>query len=600
MNVVFIFLLFVIIGVAILILIDRSGRYDAPTSIKGLNGEEKKKAKALSKFVPSAVWGQPVPYPNPDQNVCYTYTFIGGTYEPAAPSYNKLNQDERSYYVAKVNNPSSCLDVDQLYAQQITIECENPQGISAGSGCFVTVPTYDFNAGTVIYPGVTGSSNGTVSQGTIQGKPYGNLGSNLYGQCLPSTASQGSVYCSGDIGLVIPYFTPQVQYDVQSNQCLNGIYDVNYTPGTTGSTGSTGSFSLSSSYYNVDMQPCDLSVPGQIFRVTRYSLDSQGNLNEDDNGNLASIVHRYTGYYLAPKLEPVVIQEPNRVINTYDFTKPIYNYVPGGAYDKYQTDIIAGGGIGLPYYVYGDLILINPQFDTYRNGIYWLLQNRTFNLNFGGTTSDINLYIGEGIYVNQTNYTAEYPNGQSNPSYYAIRSAATWAETNPPINLLAGGPLSNCAFGIPTPAPGQVTTGSIAIDSDMAPQQIVYVPDIRLLPTNNQDPESMWNYLINNLSINLKADGTPFLTPYRTSSKTDVYYGCTEDSNYAGANYFTYLIGNISNLDYPLPDAQFINYSSYVSQIQIPVDSLELGPDVPPLVQVNPNYASKSNPFVTQ
>jgi hypothetical protein len=580
MNIVFIFLIIIIVVIIVLIVLHKSKIFkspDAPTQ-KKTSGSYSQSQK-INQYAPQPTWGQPEANPaGSGSGLCTIYTFIGGQYTPAAPAYSILNSG-RGFYVDKNlnNEPLVCLDSDQLFAYSYKHTCQNPEGSSAGAGCILTVDTF------VPGIGVTGPGN-FVPVNTVEGNYQDGLSSKLYGPCVPANIGNNydnSLYCQGNIGLIIPNFKPQPNYNSTGptgNMCMNGLY------GNTGGVSSIGNIG----FFNLNTVSCDLSDPGQIFRMTRYIVDSDGTLTQDDNGNVASIVHRYTGYYLAPNLivDTATVKDSAGNIDAtyyYDFTSVIYNY---GSW----TDNSGNTG-----FVSSDLILIPPSADLSRKGVYWLLQNQTFSAQFDSTATDIDAYRDVGILINQTNYTARFPNGPAEPSYYAQQTFNNY--TGPsgdlPSSLFASGPQSSCYFGTASINPKIVPN----IPSNIAPQQIVYVPDLRLLPSIvNADPSRMWSYLVNNLSINVKNDGTPFLTPYRTNINVDVGYRCFDDPVDSN-NKFTVLTGVVNSTTNPPSDTQFINYNLYTSQIQMGVTSGFIAGSTGTSTG-NSNYASNSNPFI--
>ena len=590
MNVVFIFLVIIIVVIIILIVLHKSKIFkspDAPTQ-KQTKGSYSQ-SKTINQYAPQPTWGQPEANPpGSGSGLCTIYTFLGGQYTPAAPSYSILNTG-RGYYVDKNLNeaPLVCLDSDQLFAYTYQHTCTNPEGSAAGAGCILTVDTF------VPGIGVTGPGS-FVPVNTIEGNYQDGLSSKLYGPCVPSNIGnnyQNSLYCMGNIGLVIPNFKPQPNYNSTGdtgNMCLNGLY------GNTGSTTPIGNIG----YYNLNTVSCDLSDPGQIFRMTRYTVNSDGSVTQDDNGNVASIVHRYTGYYLAPNLTIDTVQsiDTNNNLQTkyyYDFTNIVYNYgnVTNIGPAGYWTDNTGNTGV-----VSSELILIPPSADLSRNGVYWLLQNQTFSAQYDSTATDVATYRNQGVMINQTNYTARFPNGPAEPSYYAEQTMLKPGIPNPPVGgLLSGGGQTGCLF---TSTPN--TTGSYLvpnIPSNIAPQQLVYVPDLRLLPsTVNGDPSRLWSYLVNNMSINVRNDGIPFLTPYRTTNYIDIGYSCSQDPN-DPSNYFTVFTGIVNSVQNPPSDTQFINYNLYTSQIQMGVTSGFIAGNTGTTTTGNVAYASNSNPF---
>jgi hypothetical protein len=207
MNTILIFFIIFIAFIAAAVLIQKSNKFAAnnEVQVKQYTNSNLTSNKPAYQYTPTPTWGPP------DSNTaCNTYTFIGGQYVPAAPSYQKLNVDGyRGVYVSKFS-PSICLDIDQLYAQDATIECVNPSGTNAGAGCILSVPTYV--GGNLKYPG------DYVPENTKQGSGGEPGSSPFFAQCIPSNAvqdSNGGYYCTGNIGLVIPNFIKQTSFESQ-------------------------------------------------------------------------------------------------------------------------------------------------------------------------------------------------------------------------------------------------------------------------------------------------------------------------------------------------------------------------------------------------
>lgn len=577
MNILVIFLICLALLIGIAILVYKSGLFDKPEPVKGIQTQSSnQQSQTMNQYAPQPVWGAPT-----DIGACNVYTFIGGQYIPAKPSYQTINNGDRGYYVNKWPNsiPQTCIDPDQLFVQAFTHECTDNANNSAGAGCILTIHTHDPNTNTIKKPGET------VLPGVVEGTTEAPV----YGQCTPTNLAnnqENSLYCIGSIGLIIPNFTPQPQYESGDNMCLNGLY------GQTGGNlaGSQGTIG----YYNLDTVQCDLSEPGQIFRTIRYSLQDNGTVKQDDKGNIAAIIHRYTGYYLAPQLNiNTFLDENNNVQYTYDFLNPIYEYNP------WTDNTGATGTVSIP------LALIPPSYDKTRNGVYWLLKNETLNAQYYDTNiSSTSNYQQVGIMPNQSSFASNFPNAPSGVSYFTYLA---WSQdtatgtTGPPPDLYASGEQGNCWFGTQTPGPSDNGARPVSnLLSGIAPQQIAYIPDLRLLPTlsPSSDPSRIWSYLINTYSINVRNDNTAFLTPYRKNSYVDVWFGCAQDTKLT-TNFFTELLGAVKafNPPYKNADTQFIDYSLYGSEIIKPVGNGYIpGVDKTLTFPGNINVADQLNP----
>lgn len=589
MNVVFVFLILLIALIIIAILIHESKILTPPdplTTNKNISIEKQQANLAANVYLPYPTWGQPQPFPgNTGTGQCLIYTFIPGAATPAAPSYAQLNSSVRNYTI-EPNTDFVCIDSDQLFASTVSHKCANPEGTSAGAGCILTVDTYDPNSSTMLRAGEFAPA-GTIEGDNTIGIP-GNYSSLLYTPCNPANISgnrQNSLYCIGDIGVIIPQFTPQANYQSSSNDCLAGLWN----QGITGI-----------GIYTTGMSNCDLADSTQIFRMIRYSVDNSGNLTQDDRGRLAAIVHRYTGFYLAPDVNYIPPTQQNSNYQ-YIFSQPNINYNP--VTDNY----------GNTFTTSINLVLINPAYDDSRNGVYWLLQDQIYNPAINPTSVDFNAYAGvgptgNGVYYMQENYAATFnpknTTNANNPpnitSHFFKQTVEYCNSTNGggtgcggwtgPDEIPNGSSVAACLFNL---LPGN----SVAVQNvpiGIAPQQIVYIPDLRLIPPI-PDPTGnsvTWTYLINNYSINITNNNTPILTPYRQTSSVDLRYGCMQDSA-DNNNRFTTLQNYNTGIQYafqqPYRDSQFINYNLFIQQIQTGVSVNN--------VSNNINYSGKSNPF---
>ena len=418
MNIVIVFLLIVILLLVILFLLDKSGKFAQPeqlnskTSAQSQSYQQRQANVPGNTFLPTPVWSQPQPYNINTTGQCLAYTFLGNQYLPAEPSYSVLNGSggrgiiNTSSYLGITGPAQGCIDTDQLFAATIQHECINQNGTSAGAGCILTVATtVDTGSGTLtLLPGER------APLGTIEGNPQltGAGSEVLYSPCFPSNLSgtppgSAGVYCAGSLGLLIPNFIQQVSSDptgVTGNNCMYAsTTDPDFTK---------------EGYYETYVKPCDLTDQSQMFRMVRYSLDSSYNLTLDNTGNLAAIIHRATGFYVAPSVyfqekPSISLNEKAPLIGSNPSGAEVvivdeYNFEELNIVDQQVTDI---NGETYPDFV--DVILINPAYDTTRNGVYWLLQNQTINPQINPNLTNIKNFFGQGVYPTQSDFTKFYP-----------------------------------------------------------------------------------------------------------------------------------------------------------------------------------------------
>ena len=215
-------------------------------------------AVPVNKYTAPLGWGKPTPGPNPNKNFCQLYEFptvladINGveTAVPGNPTFNSTILDN----LQGERVIPSCLDSDQIIAQQQQHTCIAPIGVVEGqiTRCFL------------IEGGTTGL-NGTESY-------YTNVGCPAITQC----AGQLSVI---SINFQAPS-APQIF-------CLQAPI------GTSGGT--------------VTMQECNPSINQQLFRVTRINPGQTPNSLSPGQGQiglLAQILDRDTGLCVVPGNDP--------------------------------------------------------------------------------------------------------------------------------------------------------------------------------------------------------------------------------------------------------------------------------------------------------
>lgn len=205
-----------------------------------------------SPFSSVTVWGKPTPGPDPAKNSCQLYQFptaladIGGisTAIPGTPTLNPTVLNRLSGHPV---NPS-CLDSDQIIAQEVQHTCTAPQGVVNGSitRCFL------INGGTT---GLGGSETYFTTAGCAN---------------IPA--------CAGQLSLISVNFQAP---GVTGIHCLQsqGIGQ------------------------NIAAAPCNPSNPDQLFRVTRINPgQNPASLQpgQAQNGIITQILDRNTGLCVVP------------------------------------------------------------------------------------------------------------------------------------------------------------------------------------------------------------------------------------------------------------------------------------------------------------
>jgi hypothetical protein len=200
-------------------------------------------------FTNALGWGPPVQGPDPNKNICLLYQFPTTTITvdqketvyPGNPTYNTdiLNDLQGSSTIPL------CIDTDQALIQQLQHSCTGYNASDPGiSLCYL------------LTGGTTGLDGSEV----------------YYGNCL----GRGSPRCPGQISLVSINYQSPFQTNIY---CLNA----------------------SGPDQNVTMNPCNPSIPQQLFRVTRINPGQNPNSlrsGQGQQGIIAQIYDRNSGLCL--------------------------------------------------------------------------------------------------------------------------------------------------------------------------------------------------------------------------------------------------------------------------------------------------------------
>ena len=530
----------IIIGVSIYLWKRNSGKGFTGFN-KGKTAQDYKNNIGNNAYLPTPSWDKFIPNTTPDGN-CLNYTISAGTYNPGTATYADLNAEGGGGYIVSKQN---CLDVDQIYAQAGSHECKNVNTGAAGTGCISTV-TIPIPGGGVYPPG------STVPVGTVEGVYSSTTGGSSYPYFVPcnvgnnSTSNSGSgttiATCPGNIGLIIPKFTPVSKYNQDTlcngasgqNKCL--AFDENLPkPGNR-------------KYFDVVVKDCDLGDFKELFRVVRYSLTTDYQLIEDSTGKLASIIYRLNGYYLAPQMNFAPVTNSIGVITGFKYYFDQLNIDFDISAAQTQNTV--------------KLQLINPADDTERMGVYWLLQDQIPNPKFEVESIAAQQYFGCNV------SSIGVPQGSRNPLGESCPTTGLPSFYKPVI-----------------PAPITPPPNSYYVEAPIAPQQFLYVPDFKQVPNTN-DPSDIWTYMINQFSLTtITYDGNsiPVLQQARTSTPMFVYtVDCGAFNNtYAGTPCVRkYSLNNIPVYPFVQPsanpfegitgefsDSQFISYLNFIQVI---------------------------------
>ena len=498
----------------------KSGNNGFTDSIPPATSNAQQKSNlAYNSYLPKPVWGDFVSASS-TEGQCLNYTVSAAQFTPEYPSYNGLNSGGgRGYLVT----PQTCLDVDQIFAQAGYHVCEYDNNGSAGSGCILTVPTKVLIDGNYVtkYPGTV------VPRGTIEGLSSASGTGSYFTPCnsgnfsttITPDGGNGSNACGGAIGLISPNFTPIINISDPRSVCTNT---------------SVANFCLAFNdpkvnepSYDVELRECNLGDFEQIFRITRYSVDTNYNITQDDKGVFASIIYRENGFYLAPDLVPD-LNSPNQQSYYYDILAkdPILSIASG-------KDTIK-------------LKLIDPASDSKRNGVYWLLQNQLSDPSFDPATIPPQQYFGCNLGpVTETQRIGKCDiNGV--PPFYNPFSLAPNASTAP-----------------------------------ISPQQIVYIPNIYQFPLSVTDLSGLWSYLENQFSINMISNVGSSTLPVLQAFRKIVPVIVTPQNCLGVTNgcIATYSPGNmpIKSSYTSYNDTQFLSYLNIRSDVTTGVSPLTPG-----------------------
>jgi hypothetical protein len=529
MNLLIVFIVLIIIAIAIVaaILLLRNNSKGGNTGANTKKTAEQIKANdPVNAFLPSLVWGE-FKANRTNDGRCQNYTLSAGQYNPATPSYQDLNEGGGRGYI--ITN-QKCLDIDQIFAQAGSHTCEKSSSGSAGTGCIssANIPYVEGNVGKIYPPGTlvpVGTVEGVYGDGTTSSYPY-------YVPCnVPNNSTNAGAakykYCDGTIGLIVPQFTPTTVYNSDTlcnavpgqNLCL-AFDNANIPPYG------------NRKYYNVNLENCSLGNFTEIFRVTRYSLDSDYNLVPDTIGKLASITYRINGYYLAPDMQNTQDLTLNKT--NYIFDKPIID--DDLSFTERQNTI--------------RMQLINPVDDIVRNGVYWLLQDQTANPTYNVNEIPVQQYFGCNI------RGIPFPQG-ANPLG--------------PSCPVGGLPSFYLPGTTNIPAVYRVNTAPIS------PQQFVYVPDLKQVPDTSEQSD-LWTYLINQYSLTITSVNSvklPVLQQFRAGSSLDIFTTdcsnikpgitgkCVRQYDPSSSTVFPMVYPGT----FPYPDSQFLSYRTFVEGV---------------------------------
>lgn len=337
-------------------------------------------------------WSKPVPSSNANKNTCQLYEFSAyknlqtGTITPGTPTFNTNILDN----LQGQNVYPTCIDTDQLIAQQVTHTCVAPEGVINGQ---ITLCNLQ-NGGTT-------AINGTET---------------FYNNGLCAAINQ----CPGSLSVV------SLNFQTSSNNQPSCIQN-------------------NGAGNNVTMAICDPSQNNQLYRLTRINpgqnpnslqpgLGQNGIIAQiyDRNNNLCltsgteDITIRYDGSYVGSECSGIELFNGTNVImssctgGNSSTSSPGYVWMllPSTFYCNTQNVCT----ITPPQIVYIENLPISNMPTTPSEKVQWLIDNGAKSLYWGAGDNNIALLpIGTNISIcDQKPYTSQY---LSIPAYNTLLSS---------------------------------------------------------------------------------------------------------------------------------------------------------------------------------
>lgn len=281
-------LLVVIIGVALLIVYKpaagkKDNMIDKIDEITGNVTPNEIVIKDINLTQPSNPWSVGVAVDGIDGK-CNVYTFLSNDkYSPAIITYASIQSCNNgcpvNSNICSCSNPTTgqtCVDIDQLFAIKKQRVCLTPPqtGFQTSNTC-------------------TTLSGKQVPPGTIE--TFFDICNPTDGNAVKETTSANVSYCTGDLSLIgFNLDTGTIGTNIfASAVCLS-------TPRYSNENG------IYTNLYPLKQNTCSMneyyqSVPSQLFRIVKYSWVGD-KFVADQNGPYAKIIHRPTGYFVAPIL----------------------------------------------------------------------------------------------------------------------------------------------------------------------------------------------------------------------------------------------------------------------------------------------------------
>jgi hypothetical protein len=204
------------------------------------------------------------------EGVCQLFTFQGSEGMYPNVNYASLNNSSGIASVIPYSYTPTCVDTDQLFAQQVTHKCNTSTGPIGGTGCR--------------------KNDGTIASAGDTETYYRNCGTGKQSSSKPNPV------CSGQLMNVVLNYIPtkQTGSNFSSSMCLSVPTNVTEETDANGTKIYAGA---------VDASVCNVGDIQQFLTVERFSI-KKGAVVPDSQGKFARIAHRFSGSCLAPYIPP--------------------------------------------------------------------------------------------------------------------------------------------------------------------------------------------------------------------------------------------------------------------------------------------------------
>jgi len=340
---------------------------------------------------------------------CNVYTFVSNDkYMPAIVSYSDINSCNSGCQGlnCSCSTPTvdqTCVDVDQLFAQQVVHTCKQLNTDLRNSGMCLQQNGQLVNPGTVetFYSVCQTSTTSPVSGGSGE---------------TQTTSSQNNNYCTGELSILA--------FNIKQAGLGEEIFDnavcmstPNYVANNV--NGKITYNNLTPMYaYECDLSATYNNIPSQLFRIVKASYDG-ANFKENQYGNYFRIVHRPTGYYVYPSFETGFT---NPIAGSLQIVKPA-DSLPNKGYTWFVAPPLtspAGDLMSLTQLIYIQDVKTFPYPITWDYAINTISVQPSYNVS--GSSSLTYTPINGGI-LNAAGYVIAASGGSSTADLNSVNQA---------------------------------------------------------------------------------------------------------------------------------------------------------------------------------